>query len=76
MEKRQHNPLDTRRRFDVYETSVQRRRLRRDILLTFKRRCVSTRNPIESVKETHFFKLPVILYYCSRTEAYLGLPYG
>ena len=61
MEKRQHNPLDTRRRFDVYETSVQRRRRRRDILLTLKRRCVSTRNPTESVKETHLFKLSVYI---------------
>ena len=36
------NPVDTRRRFNVYKTSIQRRRRRIDVLQTLKRRRVST----------------------------------
>ena len=35
-------PVDTRRRFNVYKTSIRRRRRRIDVLQTLKRRRVST----------------------------------
>ena len=37
-------PVDTRHRFNVYKTSIQRRRRRIDVLKTLKRRRVSTGN--------------------------------
>ena len=37
-----NKPVDTRRRFNVYKTSIRRRRRRTDVLYTLKRRCVST----------------------------------
>ena len=37
-------PVDTRRRFNVYKTSIRRRRRRIDVLKTLKRRRVSTGN--------------------------------
>ena len=36
------NPVDTRRRFNVYTTSIPRRRRRIDVLQTLKQRRVST----------------------------------
>ena len=36
------NPVDTRRRFNVYKTSIQRHRRRKDVLQTLKLRHVST----------------------------------
>ena len=37
-----HNPVDTRRRLNVYQTSIRRRQHRIDVLQTLKRRRVST----------------------------------
>ena len=37
-----YNPVDTQGRFNVYETSIRRRRRHRDVLKTLKRRRVST----------------------------------
>ena len=41
------NPVDTRRRFNVYKTSIRRCRRRIDVLYTLKRRRVSTGKDVQ-----------------------------
>ena len=52
-------PVDTRRHFSVYKTSIQRRRHRTEVLLILKRYRLSTGSIHEFfVKKLEFIKLP------------------
>ena len=47
------NPVDTRRRFNVYKTSIQRWRRHIDVMQTLKRRFVSTGNCLCNIVLKH-----------------------
>ena len=53
-----HNPVDTRRHFNVYKTSIRRRRRRIDVLQTLKRPRVSTGK--SRTKSTNYPKLATL----------------
>ena len=56
------SPVDTRRRFNVYVTYIQRRRRRIDVLYTLKRRRVSTgKYPLTISHPQSFFLLPIFI---------------